>query len=578
MKHSRSLPSALAAFALGSTSLLAQVPTYDIVQLTGVPAPFAAEALNDAGEVAGMSGSSAFAWKDGSVKTLAFPGKTVIVRSIDANGVVMGYTLTGGANQEVFLWNSRTGAHQTFTPPNLVFPWSANDSGVVVGLDEAAHSGFAWDTAAGTFTHVAFGALPSQSVGTLGTHAISASGVAVGGEVVFVPQGGYWEERPYRWSASNGIQPLPTLPGGFGGRAVAIDADGDAAGIVRDEWNGEQPALWKSGAAEPQALGVPFGYFVAEAVAMNRRDQVLVVAPNDWFGFTRGFLWQDGEYHDLSALQPAGSSLFVWRPIAINDGGTILVQRGPGVGGFILETALMVPRAPTAKAVLPEVADPGDVIRIVGSDLGGVTQVRFTATVGGFVGVMSVDVTPVSVDPSEVVVAVPTIGAFSPPIAFPPGEVLGSITLLAGAHASGALPFGFLEATSGRWTTIGTGGSEPAGSSPRSGFRAVGGGPVGGNPTFTPMVSGAPIGQLAVLGIGFPATPPLVPLFGGTVLLDPLLPILFFASGITGEHGVAELTVPMPAQVPSVLVGFQWVTLDLGGPGVSISDLLRTQL
>lgn len=230
---------------------------------------------------------------------------------------------------------------------------------------------------------------------------------------------------------------------------------------------------------------------------------------------------------------------------------------------------------PDAHVVLPMVADPFDTVRIVGTGLAGVDEVEFTAIVGGFVGVWTMSVAPLSVSDTEVVVVVPHFNSFSPPEATPPGDPIGSVRLIAGGTPSQDVAFGYLEATFGAIQTLGQGGSQPAGFEPRSGLDITP--PPGPFAVIRPMVSGAPEGDIAVLGIGLPASPPYIPLFGGSLYLDVVTPPIVAVVGVTGEHGVATAAVPHPG-VLGLTAAFQWFTVDPAGAQTSASDVLHFQL
>lgn len=359
----------LALAALAVPGLLgapagAQLPTcgadvggYQFVPLTGLePGTFSAAALNDAGEVAGKipaadpgDAAQVFVWQAGTLRTHAFPGSVVSALDIDENGVVLGQVreLTSG-DEEVFLWDSRADRLEIVATPFPLYPLGFNDDHVIVGVDEDYLFGFALDPSTGQADVIAFGAVPTTGVGTVGTTAINDAGVAVGGEDVFLPQQGFYEPLPYRWTKAGGIEQLAVPAGGLGGWAVDVNAKGNAAGNVFDEFFAGQPALWTDGGDTLVPLGVPSNYFVASALALNVHDQVVVVAPNDLFGFTRGFVWDGGVYTDLSCFPPPG--LFVTRPLDINDVGEILVQLTDAGGLAIVDIALLRPDQPFVAA------------------------------------------------------------------------------------------------------------------------------------------------------------------------------------------------------------------------------------
>ena len=92
--------------------------------------------------------------------------------------------------------------------------------------------------------------------------------------------------------------------------------------------------------------------FVSEPTAINSSDQITLVAPNDWFGFTRAFLWDGGVFTDLSAFTTS-TGLFALRPLDIYDRGEILVQLGDALGLQILDIVILRPvkRGPRKRRV-----------------------------------------------------------------------------------------------------------------------------------------------------------------------------------------------------------------------------------
>lgn len=190
---------AVAAIAVSTTTTgPAGAQDYAITPLSGVPGPFRAEALNDSGEVAGVIGqATAFVWADGALTTLAFPGQAVTVSDINADGVVLGHVITPGQSDgRVLLWDHRGGTSQLLATPTDVQPSGLNSAQTIVGVDVAGLSGFALEPRSGAYVPIAFGAVPAVGVGTLGTQAINDYGHAVGSEVVFLPEQGFFQETP----------------------------------------------------------------------------------------------------------------------------------------------------------------------------------------------------------------------------------------------------------------------------------------------------------------------------------------------------------------------------------------------
>lgn len=236
--------------------------------------------------------------------------------------------------------------------------------------------------------------------------------------------------------------------------------------------------------------------------------------------------------------------------------------------------------AQSIQSIVPEVADPGDTIRILGADLASVDSVRFTALVGGFVGSWTINVPPGSASANELRVEVPLFNNFTPPDAVPPGQLVGSVRVASGAQLSNTLPFGYLESTFGAVSTQGTGGSAPAGFSARIGFALPGGLPQAGNAGFTARVDALPPTGIVRLGIGVPASAPFTPLFGGELRLDPALPFFIVppSPSVPPFGGSAAAALPVPASAAGITVALQWVSLDPQSGQAAISDALIAKL
>lgn len=341
----------LALAALANTFHAGGTTPYDVQRLEGLaPGTFDAIGVNTRGEVAGRifatrgRPAQAYLWSPDGLLRLDLPSGGDVL-ALNEDGVVVGIQ-SDPAPCSVFLWWPRSGRVELLPTPTGAFPWDLNEDLLIVGGDCDGLQGFALDGSSGTFRPIGFGPPPVTGVGTPGTLGVNAYGTATGSEVVFDAGLGFWVERPYLWSPASstaGPVALETLSGSLGGRGVDVNERGDVAGYVIDDISGRQTALWPAGGRTVRNLGSPAGYFVSEALALNDHRQLAVVAPNDFFGYTRGFLWERGVFHDLSEVTRPATGLYALRAVDVNDEGEVLVQLGDAQGLVIRDVVLLRP-------------------------------------------------------------------------------------------------------------------------------------------------------------------------------------------------------------------------------------------
>ncbi|MCA9320325.1 MAG: hypothetical protein KDB53_06305 [Planctomycetes bacterium] len=228
-------------------------------------------------------------------------------------------------------------------------------------------------------------------------------------------------------------------------------------------------------------------------------------------------------------------------------------------GFFVFAIALQAPaQGPVVTEVSPTSASPGQEITITGVFSPLATHVRFTASVGGFLGIDNRIVVVNSATATQVKVTVPTMAGFAPPNATPPGDPFGSFTVRdAGGIMSASTPFfyhqgAFLDGSGQMLSlmTTGLGSTNSQGNRAASSFALVGGPPdtVAGNPNFNLMLDNATPFSASVLVAGAPANPPSIMLGDGLVAIDLAQPTTLFpsASAFLFTDAVGELAVPLP--------------------------------
>jgi hypothetical protein len=238
-------------------------------------------------------------------------------------------------------------------------------------------------------------------------------------------------------------------------------------------------------------------------------------------------------------------------------------------------------QAQVFQSVRPEIAEPGTEVTFYGFGLSQVDRVSFTGIVGGFVGQLTIDVTPSATADGFVKAVVPQFNAFIPPGPGANSEVIGFAQLFEGALPLSAISFGYAEATYGDIDFTGTGGAEAYPElTPHVDFRLAGGLPEAGNSDFQPRVSGAPPFASCLLAIGPPIQGPPLPFAGGELYLDPaaspliLAPVLQ-AGGLESETG---LVVPIPASVAGARPSLQWFGVDPTTGTLFASNAVSVQL
>lgn len=287
-------------------------PAYVTVDLAA-PSPSFATAVSARGEVVGRAGSSAFAWKDGALRSLgtmtpapdigpaisvAFAvndaGTIVGSNGDDGAGPMDGLSLVGdfvyrgGAMQPVVLGNSQGGAENQRA-------FGINDAGTIVGV--SGYRGYVYDG------QVRLDVPPlsrlDEGNGTVAV-AINRSGTVVGATTTGRDPAGLPRIHAFAWHApwTAPIVDLGTLPGFRDSIAMAISADGTIAGYTSK--------------GDPQADGTSGKY-------AGRRDENSLAfdqLPKDG----RAFIWRNGTMHDLGALDATGASA----ALGINNRGTIV--------------------------------------------------------------------------------------------------------------------------------------------------------------------------------------------------------------------------------------------------------------
>ena len=165
----------------------------------------------------------------------------------------------------------------------------------------------------------------SQSLiwlGTLGGDYSAATAVSADGKVVVgVAKNTAGQERAFRWTESDEMQDLGTLPGYTSSEASGISADGKiVVGTAKNVLDQRRAFRWTA-AEGMQDLGRLYGYEYSAATAISA-DGLVVVGVASREGQARAFRWTVGSgMQDIGAL-PGGK---ISRALGVSADGRIVV-------------------------------------------------------------------------------------------------------------------------------------------------------------------------------------------------------------------------------------------------------------
>lgn len=228
---------------------------------------------------------------------------------VNANGWVVGVSLTSDAKQHAFLWTPEDGmmdistSEWTFSRAEAV-----NDYGMVVGWGTTTGGIRAWKWTAETGI-VSMGAPSGHS----SSYAFNVNDV---GEIVGMALDSYGVWHAIVWTSPTNLTVLGSL-GGSASRALDINEDGRVAGKSTTSASLSRAVVWVP--LNPIINLGTLGGAYSEALGINDLNQVVGWA-NDASQRARPFLWPvGGEMTDLGTL--GGDDGEAWE---INDGGFIV--------------------------------------------------------------------------------------------------------------------------------------------------------------------------------------------------------------------------------------------------------------
>ena len=159
-------------------------------------------------------------------------------------------------------------------------------------------------------------------LGTLGGTNGNPTALNNRGQVIgFSNLSGDQSSDPFLWDQSKLIDLNTSTVGGNPLTADAINDAGEIVGAAAFPAEPYEAYLWRHGVAID--LGHLKSDCLSEGLAMNSAGQIVVISFSCDGTNARAALWENGSLVDLNTLIPAGSSLQLENPAAINDRGEI---------------------------------------------------------------------------------------------------------------------------------------------------------------------------------------------------------------------------------------------------------------
>jgi probable HAF family extracellular repeat protein len=313
-----------------------------------------AAALNNSGDIVGGSENDnidpvlgtkemrAVRWTNGHPKDLGTLGGSISAAfSLNERGQIAGFATSAvsdpysfyyfqafrssnGTQTRAFLWDKENGMQDlgTLGTGNDALAAFLNERGQVAGVSYTnstpnsttgfpTEDPFLWDKENGM-----------TDLGTLGGTVGNPTALNNRGQVIgFSNLSGDQSSHPFLWEQGNLIDLYTNTEGGNPLTADAINDAGEIVGAAAFPHQSSDAYLWRKGAATD--LGHLGGDCTSEGWAINSKSQVVAISFACTGFDARAALWENGSLVDLNTLIPAGSSLQLVWPMAINDRGEI---------------------------------------------------------------------------------------------------------------------------------------------------------------------------------------------------------------------------------------------------------------
>ena len=334
---------------------LSQTPEYIVTELTGDDATQVPSKLNNLGDIVGRKadndkgGSRATLWNHShkSKHLGVFPGGDYSsANAINDAGEVAGVSNTGTAILP-FVWSEKSGLQRVplLAGDNCGQAVAVNKHGHVVGYSSGRDGAmaFLWERKTG-----------ARRLGVLlGGNYSRAHDLNDSDEVAGVSNGPDGD-RAVVWTKSGNARDLGTLPGDLTSEALAINNAGDVVGYSRGP-SGRRAFLWTKGDGM-EALGILPGGNSSQALDIN--DSGVVVGSSTSSSGDRAFVWrkQTGIIDLNDAVSAATLDVLLIEAHAINRKGAILAMGMTDHGGMASEDQPCAPAPPLSFLLTPVVS------------------------------------------------------------------------------------------------------------------------------------------------------------------------------------------------------------------------------
>jgi probable HAF family extracellular repeat protein len=308
----RSSPVFAVMFVFFCAGTSRSAPLYHVSLIAPPGTLMTPNAINDLGQVVGITGTNrAFLYSNGVMTLLSPAGATSSAEAINANGLAVGYSFVSGGNIRAVEFANGNMTYLGSLAGINGYSWAmgVNNQGLVVGVSGATGADHAFEYSGGAMTDLgnSFGYSSASGINALG-QIIGDAAIADGSVHPFLMSGGIMTNLG------------PIL--GNGSEVYGINDSGAIVGDAVFGGSGVQHAFLLQGTALTD-LGTPGPAFTSSrATGVNNSGVVIGVASGTSSVAT---VYQGGKMYDLSqVLDSSGAGLTLTQATGINNKGMIV--------------------------------------------------------------------------------------------------------------------------------------------------------------------------------------------------------------------------------------------------------------